>query len=138
MLKEAPFLNEDTTTNDSDKTVTIPSDEEWDIWSIQIDYTSTATAGNRQLVVLFTNDADAIIHEVRVGVTQAASLNYFYNIAPGVADLTTIRDTLFLTTPMPLMKMAGGWKIRVYDNAAIAAAADDMEVRILYVKRTVR
>lgn len=131
-----PSTTQDITADDSDKTFTVPVSEEWTILSIMIEFTSTATAGNRQMRVRYTDDADARLAEINAGAVQAASLSRFYTFAPGVVDQAAFVGTA-LSTALPQMILSAGQKIRVLDSAAIDAAADDMTVRIQYLKRVV-
>jgi len=128
----------DLTADDSDKNWVTPADVIRQILGIWVEYTSTATAGNRQIVVeIQIAGPDTTAQWARAGVTQAASLTYYYEFAPGLADLTALRDTDYLTTPIPvtsLLKEAD--VLRVYDNNAVAVAADDMIVHIQYADRS--
>lgn len=126
------ILASDATANDSDKTFSVPSHYRWHVWAIRVKLTTTATVGNRRIAVHFRNDSDAIFLEIPVGATQAASLVYYYSLAPGLADLTAVRGANnVLTTPIPgVLVLPQGFDIRVLDEAAVAAAADDMEVTI--------
>jgi len=124
-------LQSDETANDSDKSFTVPASTEWQILWIWVELTTTATAGARQLVVQLQDSGSDVIGQVRVGVTQAASLTYNYMIASSLADLTALRDTDWLMTPFPpTTVLEAGDKIRIYDNNAVDAAADDMVVQM--------
>ncbi|MFQ5798844.1 MAG: hypothetical protein ACE5H0_09150 [Bacteroidota bacterium] len=124
-------LQEDETANDSDKTFTVDSDEEWRVKSIYVELVTTATTGDRQLVVEYQDAAADVIAEVRAGAVQAPSLTRKYLFAVGAIDLTSFRDTDFLMTPLPEIMMTEGFKIRIYDIKAKDAAADDMEVHMM-------
>lgn len=131
-------LQSEEVVDDSDKTFTVPAGTEWEILSIYVEYISTATAGNRQVAIRFTDGADDIIGQVRAGIAQAASLTRFYQFGVGLADLTAFRDTDFLMTPLPRgLVLPAGYKVRVFDKAAIAAAADDMDVQMIVKARLV-
>jgi len=129
----------DTALNDSDKSFTVPASTERHILNIWVEFTSTATVGDRQLVVeIQIAGPDTTAQWARAGVVQAASLTYYYEFGPGLADLTAVRDTNYLTTPIPptaVLKAAD--VLRIYDNNAVAAAADDMVVHIQHADRTV-
>ena len=135
LLSWTPTVQADTTANDSDKTFTVTTGEIWQVQTIYVDYTSTATAGNRQLVVQFRDDSDNIVGEARAGATQAESLQYFYTFSLTGADMTSVRDTDQLSVGLPLMTLQSGYDIRIFDNNAVAAAADDMTVRVSALKR---
>lgn len=132
-----PALVADVTDDDSDKTFTVPASTEYQLLSVLVNLVSTATAGNRQIVVLVTTGADVVIAEIPAGVVQAASLTRRYTFGVGNPDLLAFRDTDVLLTPLPVLCLPAGYKVRVYDNAAIDAAADDMHVQMLVLSRTV-
>ena len=129
----------DTALNDSDKSFTVPVGTEWQILNIWVEYTSTADVGDRQLVIeVQSSTPDVTAHWARAGVVQAASLTYYYEFAPGLADLTALRDTDYLTTPIPTTSLLkAGDILRVYDNNAVAAAADDVIVHVQWAGRAV-
>ena len=125
-----------TTTNDSDNTFTVPANTEWRILGIYILYAATATAGNRKIAVQCLDSSDNIICDVRAGVIQPESTSYTYQIAPGMLQDVSIRDD-YSSVAFPTVWLAAGQKLRVYDKAAIAAAADDMVVRVQVASRSI-
>lgn len=130
-------LQTDIIADDSDKTFAVPSDTEWKIQSVWVKFTSTNSAGNRQLCVEIQDDSANVIAQVRAGVVQAASLTRYYLFSDFVLDQTAFRDTDHLTVRMPSWQLPADYVIRVYDKAAVDAAADDMEVNILLKSRSV-
>lgn len=128
------LLASDATANDSDKTFTVTSGKVWEIQSIFVTLVTTATAGNRQMQVEIDNGTSVYL-VVPVGAVQAASVTRHYSLAHGLPDLTAMRNTLYLLTPFPKLVLPAGHRIRVYDAAAVDAAADDMTVRILGTER---
>ena len=98
---------------------------------------TTADVGNRQLVVLFLSAADVVIGKIKAGLTQAASLTYAYDINGGVDNALALwgTDTVFVRLPHVLL--SAGQKVRVYDSAAVAAAADDMTIQMQVASRSV-
>jgi len=131
----APALVADVTDDDSDKTFTVPASTQYQPLSILVDLTTSGDAGDRQLSVLFTTGADVVIAEARAGAVQAASVARRYVFAIGSADLLAFRDTDLLTVPLPVLVLPAGYKIRIYDNNAVAAAADDMHVQMMVMSR---
>lgn len=124
---------EDTTLNDSDKIFTVPANTEWQILWIWIDYTSSATSGSRLLEIQLQTSGSDSMAQWQVGVTQIESLNYKYLFATGVPDLTSVRDSSSIMTPlMGATFLSAGQKIRVWDNVGRDASADDMIVKIEY------
>lgn len=130
-------LQADEAANDSDKTIAVSALVEWEIMTIWVELITTATGGNRQVVVQFQDDSSDVIGEVRAGATQAASLTRNYMFGPGLADLTSFRDTTFIMTPLPKIILPAAYIVRFYDNAAIDAAADDMVTQMLVMERSI-
>jgi len=130
---------QDETLNDSDKSFAVPASTERHVLNIWVEFTSTATVGNRQLVVeVQDSTTDVLAQWARPGVVQAASLTRHYEFAPGLPDDLAFRDTDYLRTPIPTTGLLKATDIlRVYDNNAVDAAADDMVVMIMYADRTV-
>jgi hypothetical protein len=127
----------DVAANDSDKTLTVPAATEYEILSLYVTLATTADVGNRQLVVEFLSAADVMIGQVKAGLTQAASLTYQYVINPGVDNATAVWATTIVHMRLPHMVLSAGQKVRVYDSAAVAAAADDMTIQMVVAFRSV-
>lgn len=128
----------DDSDNDSDKTFVVPTGYEYQVLSVWVEYAASGAAGDRQVVVEWRTVVDNIIGQQRAGVTQAASETRYYMFGSSLADITSFRDTDYLMTPLPPgIFLEAGQDIRVYDNNAVAAAADDMIVRILVARREV-
>jgi len=133
-----PTLLADETADDSDKSFAVPADTEYQVLWIWVELTTTATAGNRQMTIEIQDSAADVIGRVKAGIVQAASLTRNYMFAPALADLTAFRDTAYLMTPLPpTLVLPEAFIVRVYDSAAVAAAADDMIVQIGVALRTV-
>ena len=128
-------LKPEETADDSDKVFTVPAREVWQILWIWVEFASDATVGDRQLELLIRDGSDDTVLQIPVGAVQAASLTRNYLMAPGMADLTAFRDTTFLMTPLPPIMLPGGYDVRIYDNNAVAAAADDMVVQMMVAKQ---
>lgn len=126
-----PHTNLDSAANDSDKTITVPASQVWELQCVHISLVTTATVGNRQVEVRVTDGSDNVIWQGSAGAVQAASLTRVYEFFPSAPLPTAFTDGK-ITVPMPAMTLEAGWKIRVLDNAAVDAAADDMTVSALY------
>lgn len=126
-------LMEDDTLNNSDKLFTVPASTEWQVLWVSVTYTSTATAGTRQLEVQFQSSASNVIAQWQTAVTQDASLTYKYLFGTGLPDLSSLRDGEFIMTPMLAASfLSDGQKVRVWDNNAVDTSGDDMSVKIEY------
>jgi len=126
----------DISADDSDKRIAVTAGEIFHILWVWVELTSTAAAGDRQIIVELQDDTNDVIGQFRAGAVQAASLTYYYMFAPALADLTAVRDVNYLMTPFPpTVILPAGYQLRVYDSKAIAAAADDMVVMMLYAHK---
>ncbi len=124
----------DTATNDSDKTFTVPSGKQWKFLYGFIDFTTTATVGDRQIIILIT-DGTGNIWRIEALNVQAASLTERYNMQSGG---TSVTEDVALTHVIPLPSIAilgSGFTIRILDSAAVDPAADDMLIRLVVEER---
>ena len=132
-------LQADETADDSDKTFTVPASTEWQILWIWVEFTSTATVGDRQLVIEVQDSANDVIGQpMRAQAVQAASLTRYYMFGASLPDLDAFRDTDWLCSPIPpgLILQAGD-QLRIYDNNAVDAAVDDMILQVQVGARSV-
>jgi len=129
----------DETTNDSDKVIyTVPADTEAQVLWIWNELTTTATVGDRQLVIEIQDSANDVIGQFRAGTVQAASLTRHYQFAASMADLQAFRDTDYLMTPLPPgLILQEGDQVRVFDNNAVDAAADDLVCQMQLATRSI-
>lgn len=126
----------DVTDNDADKSFAVDAGYIWHILSIRIEYTASADAGDRQLAVQLTDNAGTVLDEILVGAVVAASETRYFEIAPGLADLTDFRDTDWLMTPLQVTAQLGPLHhVRVLDRNAISPGADDMYIRMRYGRK---
>ena len=123
-------IAEDTGLNDSDKTITLDTTDLNKIQAIQVNLITTATVGNRNLEIIVDDGTNELFRATAQAV-QAASLTRNYSWAPdGQDDAAFINNALRIR--IPNVWLPSGSRVRVFDFAAIDAAADDMVVRILY------
>lgn len=133
-----PSLQVDEAANDSDKTLTVPASTEWEVLTIWLEFATTGTATVRQMVVEFQDDSGDVIFQMRAGATQDVSLTYYYAFGQAFgAEITSVRDSDFLYMPLPKIILPAGYKIRIYDNNAVDAAADDLNIQMLVNARSV-
>lgn len=124
-------LQADAVANDSDKTFIVPTGQQWRLKSLYAQLVSTANAGNRQMDVLVTDGDDNPVAKFVAGAVQAESLTREYLFAPQQPQETGFTNGLMLRALAGDLVLPAGYKIRVYDSAAIDAAADDLTVRFL-------
>ena len=134
---ESIVQSADAALNNSNKTVTVPANKQWFVKSIYAKLISTATVGNRQLDVNITDDSDNVLLKYKAGAVQAASLTEEYVFAPSHPQETGFTANVMLRALGENIVLPAGYKIRIYDSAAIDAAADDLTIRILVDERSV-
>ena len=122
----------DATADDSDKSWTVPNNELWRICHVHAILVSTATVGNRQIALEIKDESGNSLMHLEAGAVQAASVTRHYGFLQGI-----FRETSFvsdeLQVPLPIdCWLKPGWSLRVADDAAIDAAADDLTVSFVY------
>jgi hypothetical protein len=120
----------DTAANDSDKSIVVPDGEVWQLDWLHASLQSTATVGNRQIVLGLYDSAAIPVNygDWHAGAVQAASLARHYVFQPGLYRETAFTDgEIQIAIPQKLVAHPG-WTIRVYDSAAVAVAADDLTI----------
>ena len=133
-----PKLYVDEGINSSNKLFHVPVRKSWDISFLWVELTSSADSGTRHVEIHVLDTDHDVVMEMVAGTTQIESLTRKYLFAPGVANLTSFRSTDWLTNPLPsTLHIPEGFAIRVFDSAAIAAAADDMIVQILVAEHDI-
>ncbi len=122
--------------NDSDKEFSVPAGKTWEVLAVYVKLISTASAGARHIVITMRDSADKLLSGCAAGATQAASLTYEYSFGVNLPAQVTVVNNM-LQAPLAYGRWPAGVKIRVFDIAAIAPAADDMTVNMLYAERDV-
>lgn len=126
------------TVNDSDKIFTVPTDTEWEILWVWVKYTSSSVVGTRQLEFQLQNSGSDVIAQIQTGITQGENNICNYLLSSGIPDTIAFRNVSYLLTPvMGNTFLSAGQKMRIWDNNAVDAAGDDMNVYIQYGYRTV-
>lgn len=117
--------------NDSNKDLVFNTDIGIGVYlavqSIRIELTTTATVGNRLMVVELLSATDDVLREVVLNANSVAeSLSKTWELAP--------QNNPAITAPqyvrMPPMTIHAGQKLRIRDSAAIDPAADDMVIHV--------
>lgn len=89
---------------------------------LHLEYTSTATAGNRQIKISVTNAAGLTATDSHAGAVQAASQVYDYEFIPGIFRETSfIADSLQIPIPVGWV-IDGNYKITISDDTNVDAA----------------
>jgi len=131
-----PTVVIDDTPNNSNKTFVVPA-ATWDLLSLHVILSTTATLGNRQLEVVITDPSDNVLHRIVAGSGQGPTSVVRYSFGVGAPDMLGFRDTDKLSVSLPALALGPGWKVQVLDNKAIDAAADDMSVALTVQARAV-
>jgi hypothetical protein len=136
-LAWTPSLQADEALNDSDKSLTVPASTEWRVKWIYCEFTTTAVVGNRVMEVQIQDGAADVIARLSCADVQTASLTRYYLFAPHVEDSAGERDTDKFNISMPEWILPATYVIRVWDNSATDAAADDLVIQCMVEARTV-
>jgi len=138
MTKEYPWgkgtvkWTRDATTNDSDKSFTVPTGKIWHMIGIRFYLTATATVGNRIPSIYVAPDgANYFVYFQGAALTASNTGQYMVSFQ-GVSDDFTAAAAV-VQGSMPMILPAGAI-VRVYDVGAVDAAADDMVVLLHYVE----
>ena len=124
-----PITQKDSVLNDSNKTITVPANTQWRIIALLVNYTPTATAGDRQIEVII-GDTYSYWTDIKAGAVFPANTQVLISFFPG-APLQSAFISNRLVAPLPDLWLPPASIIKVLDSAAIAAAADDMIVNLL-------
>lgn len=121
----------DDAANDSNKTITVPVGKQWKLLYAFIQLGATATVGNRQMrIELISGTGVFVWLSVALNV-QTANQTEFYMLAPGIQEPTEALATHhFLPMPRECL-MEEGSSIVIRDAAAVDAAADDLNIRLI-------
>lgn len=136
-----PLTQSELSTADSDKIFTVPAGKQWMFESARIELTTflaSSTIGStvdRQIEIEFRSTVNDVLFSIRVGVVLGSSSFGLYNVGLNLPDMTTFRDTNFLTTPSPPIILEAGQDIHIYDNKVADVARDDMIVHLKVFER---
>jgi hypothetical protein len=119
----------DTAANDSDKTLTVPAGKLWQVEWVYASLATSADVGNRQ-VDLIVGDGTNALGTSSATAVQTASGTEYYHWTPRInTPNETVATQHWLVLPCSLLPP--GYTIRIYDSAAVAAAADDLTIRMI-------
>lgn len=123
----------DSAANDSDKTITVPAGVVWYVLNIYASLATSADAGNR-LMALIVSDGNGteVYRNAAANVQTASTTEYYAWMAQIGAPAETVAT--FHHLPFPFTYLPAGSTLRVYDNAAVAATADDLTVNMIVVE----
>ena len=124
---------QDAVVNDSDKVLTPAVSVGHRLIYGNVELIASSTVGNRQMTIEIRDAADAVVYSVDAGAIQAEDLTRNYLLSPpgGAREAAFVATSITIPIPADLI-MLPGWDVRVYDSAAIDAAADDMTVDLMF------
>jgi hypothetical protein len=129
-----PVLLSDATANDSNKSFEVPVGYIYEILYGQVTLVTSATAGNRQMVIQILDDDDVEVATIRAGAVQAASTTRYYEFVQGVPRETSfIDESINVAIPDEFIALPE-YTVVIKDTDAIDAAADDMTVKLMVRK----
>ena len=143
--KGTPRWLRDATTDDSDKSWTVPAGKLWDLRSIQFTIANSATAGNRTVRAYITDGTNRIWGGAAMDVVTAGTNStgawLFGQGAGAPAAVIQQRLDMALDSAVanwlrgaPQCLLSSGSVVRVYDSSAVSAAFDDLFVVLHYVE----
>lgn len=143
--KGTPKWGYNNTANASSKTVTVPTGKIWDLRMVFAELTTTASAGNRLLMMYITNgtntiyagQASAAIAASKVGqLIMYFGENYFAagDVNRKLSATTANADVSKHHCTAAKCYLPAGYTFVVCDSAAIDANADDMVLVYEYIE----
>lgn len=133
----------DKTANDSDKAFTVPAGKRWCVQALWCQLNNTATVGTRVLTVTITDGTDQVVVPEYVNGTASQNVGIRMDFGAPVARSTTVYSrydsignnlNASVTMAQGALCLAAGSVIRMYDSAAIDAAADDLYCVLRYIE----
>lgn len=130
-------------TADSDVTITIPVGKRRRYTHFQAQITCSADVGNRNLAILFAPGGVGAMWSMKTGNITASQVGMVtlgrdipYSTTPRTGVITSQNTTanVAIYDSLPDVILGNGDTIRVWDVAAIAAAADNMYLFYSYVE----
>jgi len=124
-----PVTTVRTTAATNTATLSMPRKDKYKLLWMDLEYTSAAGAGNREVRLdLIGPDGSTIYASFHTGVQQAASNTYSYEFIPGGATAGSVKvDTVDVAIPAQLV-IPAGYKLKVHDSANISAG-DSMVIK---------
>jgi hypothetical protein len=127
-----PEITSWTDANDNDISFTVPAGERWNIHSIWVNASATATTGNRSVRISFTDSGGTpIVDLYEMGLVLGAGQTRRYSIFPGAAVTTSVLGTFSAQMPLPVEWLRAGSVIRIRDTND-ADDSDDFTIRVYH------
>lgn len=126
-----PLPISERTLNVGYKEIEVPADTFWQLLYGQIQMVTTATVGDRHLMLAFRNPSAFTVFSVKGLTVQSASKNWNYPVMPqGILPNDYIADHHVL--PIPAYALLGaGWTIAIVETQGVDEDADDIFVELV-------
>lgn len=123
----------DSAANDSDKTITVPAGKVWHVLHVYASLATSADVGNRLMAMIVADGNATEIYRNAAAAVQTAGTTEYYAWMP---QIQTPAETVatFHHLPLPFTYLPPASTMRIYDNAAVAAAADDMTINMIVME----
>jgi len=126
-------LVSDVAVNDSDKTLTVPANRLWMVDTVYAFLATSATVGLRRIYVEVRDAAAAMITLAVSDLSQVAGTSEHYTFRRSVLYRSEpVAGNHFC--PLPCRWLPAGYSLRVYDQAVIDPAADDLTLRMVVIE----
>lgn len=136
----APTIAIDTSSGDSDKTLTVTALREWRVQSLRVSFVtsaSTGSTGDRLLELqLHGTDTGNIVAQFVASAVQPMNVTRQYVFAPGLPNATGPGGMIFSAIPDELL-LGAGFGVRVFDRNAVNSTGDNLVPRLLVAQRVV-
>lgn len=140
--KGTPVWIRDASLNDSDKSYTVPAGKIWKLIMLEGQLATSATVGNRYLAISISNGTNEVFkanHTAAIAASQYGMNMVSTNAqrdttAKKRLDDATTDQNVTVQSILPEMSIPAGYIIRIWDVAAIDAAADDLTVNLHYIE----
>lgn len=119
----------DTTLNDSDKIISVPSGKIWKVLYGTIVLSATGV-GNRIMRIDFRDELNSTLYTVIATAVQVDGTTEGYNLGQFGTSAEPRAGNHELPIPVNLW-LSEGFDIRIFDENAIAVAVDDMTIRLV-------
>lgn len=112
--------------------LTCPTGSLIEVLQIHVVYTSSATAGNRRLLVKVQDSSDTLVASYHAGSQQNASLSKNYTYARGITrEANFVDDSLHVAIPFGTVLLPG-WDLTLSDTNDVDESGDSAVVNVIY------
>lgn len=128
-LGELKVITGDDPAAGQEVSVTVPADEEWEVLSIILSLTTDATAGNRNVRVVF-DDGSTVYAQAAISTNHPASTTHIYGLAAGVGVNVSAGDRSMWSLACEPQIVKSGHRIRT--STSSFQAGDNFAAPVIY------